>query len=299
MRVLAAAAAALSIGATGCGMMFNGISQSVEVTASDPEAEIISNGTVVGKGKATVTGSPSDPPSVFVRGKDGGTVQVPIESSVGAGWVVLDVICGLTIIGLAAPLTDAMFDGWTSLDGPVDVKVVKAAPRAPRSIEYAKVTASDPSGYAATKAARTAAPARAPERDAPEASTPPVAPVLDDVALEAALVRLQKSFMTLNSICRGYDVSQPTCLARGKEAADAAAEAVEAAKALSGSTRKEIAARAKEALGVIEALQVDVAGSKPLRVRTPEGETGHSLERGSAALAALDAEWRKARAKSK
>jgi hypothetical protein len=128
--------------------MFNGPVQTVEVRASDPHAEIIANGTVIGTGKAEVTGSPTDPPVVYVRAKDGRTARAPIESSIGTGWVVLDVICGLTIIGIAAPIADATFNGWASLDGPVDVKLEPASPRPKRSIEYAVLVPEDATRYA-------------------------------------------------------------------------------------------------------------------------------------------------------
>ena len=134
--------------ASSCGAMFDGPFQAVEVRADDPNAEIIVNGAVAGKGKANVTGSPTDPPSVYVRGKDGAVKRVPLEGSVGAGWVVLDVICGLTIIGLAAPIADAMFNGWSSLDEPEVVKVEPGRPRAKRAIAYAPATAEDPKRYA-------------------------------------------------------------------------------------------------------------------------------------------------------
>jgi hypothetical protein len=143
-----AAAALLAVASSGCGAMFNGPFQTVEVRASDPEAEIIASGSVIGKGSAQVGGSPTDPPVVYVRGKDGRSARVQIESSVGAGWVVLDILCGLTIIGLAAPITDAAFNGWSSLDTPPVVKLDPAGPRPKRDIEYAALTPEDPARYA-------------------------------------------------------------------------------------------------------------------------------------------------------
>jgi hypothetical protein len=145
---LAALIAALGAFGTGCGALFNGPVQTVEIKSTDPQAEIITNGTVIGKGSAQVTGSPTDPPVVYVRGKDGAVARVDLEGSVGAGWVVLDVLAGLTIIGLAAPICDAAFNGWSSLDEPDVVKLSPARPRPPRNIAYGTASAEDPARYA-------------------------------------------------------------------------------------------------------------------------------------------------------
>jgi hypothetical protein len=140
--------AALAVANTGCGALFNGPVQTVEIRSSDPQAEIITNGTVIGKGSAQITGSATDPPVVYVRGKDGAIARVDVEASVGAGWVVLDVLAGLTIIGLAAPICDAAFNGWSSLDEPDVVKLEPARPRPQRNIAYGTASAEDPARYA-------------------------------------------------------------------------------------------------------------------------------------------------------
>ena len=145
---LAAPIAVLGVLSSGCGALFNGPVQTVEIRSSDPQAEIITNGTVIGKGTAQITGSPTDPPVVYVRGKDGAIARVDLEGSVGAGWVVLDVLAGLTIIGLAAPICDAAFNGWSSLDEPDVVRLEPAGPRAPRNIAYGTASAEDPARYA-------------------------------------------------------------------------------------------------------------------------------------------------------
>ncbi len=144
-RVLVALAA---VPMAGCGALFNGPLQTVEVRTADPQAEIIANGAVVGRGKAEIVGTPTDPPSVYVRGADGALARADVRSSVGAGWVVLDVLAALTVVGIAAPLVDGMFGGWYSFDGPVDVELEPPRARPKRDIQYATATADDPKRYA-------------------------------------------------------------------------------------------------------------------------------------------------------
>jgi hypothetical protein len=145
--IKAAVGAALAL-TTGCGAMFNGPFQTVEVQTADPNAEILSNGTVIGKGKATLTGSAAMPPVVYVRDTSGGFARYEVESSVSGGIVVLDILCSLTIVGIAAPIADGMLDTFRSLDDPEGPIAIPAVAKRPaRTIEYAKESAPNAAMY--------------------------------------------------------------------------------------------------------------------------------------------------------
>ena len=179
----------------GCGVMFNGFSQTVEVRTTDPEAEIFSNGALVGKGAALVSGSPLDPPAVVVRGRDGALQRATTEATFDAGFLVLDLVACATLVGIAAPIADGVFDGLRSLDGPLVVEVKPLEKRAPRVIEYGtpKIQggAARPLTPPLASAAPTPRPAVSPApRPAPAGSAPRPAPAavgdgLDTVTLVA------------------------------------------------------------------------------------------------------------------
>lgn len=143
------AAMTMALVSGGCGAIINGPLQTLEVRAADPKAEILANGTVIGTGKATLTGSPAGPPVIFVRDEQGGLVRYQFETGVSAAAIILDILCSLTIVGVAAPISDAMLDTFRYVDEPEQPIVVKKPEqRAARAIEYAKESAFDAALYA-------------------------------------------------------------------------------------------------------------------------------------------------------
>jgi hypothetical protein len=112
----------LSVFLGGCGAVFNGMNSTVTVRSDTPGAEIIVNGGVAGKGSATFTTSNHVEQTVMVRAPGRETQIVQLKPSVSAGAVICDVLWSLTIIGIAAPISDALLDTFEGL-GPRDVNV--------------------------------------------------------------------------------------------------------------------------------------------------------------------------------
>jgi len=126
----------------GCGAMINGMTQTIEIRTADPKAQILKDGTVVGTGTATVGGSPSVPPVVYVQDATGNVTRFQAESSVSVTAVALDILWSLTIVGVAAPISDAMLGTFSGLDDPEEPIVVERSARRARTIQYANYASS-------------------------------------------------------------------------------------------------------------------------------------------------------------
>lgn len=141
---------ALCTTASGCGAMINGTRQSIEIKATDPKARILQDGTVVGTGGATVSGSPAAPPIVFVEDSQGNIARYVPESRVSATAIILDGLWCLTIIGVAAPISDALMGTFSGLVAPSQPIGVPQGPPRTRRVEYAVPAAAEPAPSTST-----------------------------------------------------------------------------------------------------------------------------------------------------
>lgn len=123
--------------ATGCGAMINGTQQTITVKAADPKAEMFVAGAKVGTGSAQVTGSPALPPVVVIRDSTGAVTRFTPDTEVSGIAIGLDVLWCLTILGVAAPISDALMGTFSGLEEPDAPIAVPPAPARQRRIEYA------------------------------------------------------------------------------------------------------------------------------------------------------------------
>jgi hypothetical protein len=115
----------------GCGATFNGMNGTVTVKSDTPGAEILVNGGLAGKGSATFTTSNHLEQTVIVRAPGYEPKTVALEPKVSVAAVVCDVLWSLTIIGVAAPLSDLALDTFEGI-GPRDLNVTLSPKRTAR-----------------------------------------------------------------------------------------------------------------------------------------------------------------------
>ena len=109
MRSLLVAACATVSLAGGCATLLNPQQQAVNIQSTTPGAEILVDGMAVGRTPARIPLSTNQGHTVTVRGANG-EMSCRFESSVGVGWVVLDVLLS------PAWLVDLATGWWKSLD---------------------------------------------------------------------------------------------------------------------------------------------------------------------------------------
>ncbi len=108
MYRLVALMTAFSMG--GCATLFASDTTGVTVTSNPSQAEVWVDGARVGLTPARVELSNSSEHVVIVRSAYG-EMSCPLYKSVGAGWVILDVLFGIWPI-----VIDAITGSWYSLD---------------------------------------------------------------------------------------------------------------------------------------------------------------------------------------
>jgi len=141
MRPHAAVALSLALsGGTGCGAMINGTVREVTVRSTTPGAEVYVNGGLAGKAPATFkTGNAADQ-RVTVHAPGYEDKDVVLESKVKPVPIVLDILCSLTILGVAAPISDGLLGTFVALE-PKEMDVTleparAAGPTPVRQISY-------------------------------------------------------------------------------------------------------------------------------------------------------------------
>lgn len=108
---LIGAAGLVLLTGSGCGVMFNGGAKVVTVvTTGEPRgAAFVNGGLMAGaaNGTSTIVASGAGPAGVVAAapGRKVKRIEIPTEPDVGA--IVCDILCSLTIIGIAAPIVDA------------------------------------------------------------------------------------------------------------------------------------------------------------------------------------------------
>lgn len=106
--LLAASTLALS---SGCATILKGSRESLTVVSQPAGAKVQINGIDVGNTPLTTRVNGTNDQLVMVR-KDGyETRTILVASSVGAGWIVVDFLCGVLPL-----LVDAVTGDWKSLD---------------------------------------------------------------------------------------------------------------------------------------------------------------------------------------
>ncbi len=106
--LLAASTLALS---SGCATILKGSRESLTVVSQPAGAKVQINGIDVGNTPLTTRVNGTNDQLVMVR-KDGyETRTILVASSVGAGWIVVDFLCGVLPV-----LVDAVTGDWKSLD---------------------------------------------------------------------------------------------------------------------------------------------------------------------------------------
>jgi len=97
--------------AAGCATVFKGKTESIEVASNPPGADVFINGQLMGTTPATIKVNGTVQQSLEFR-KDGYQSRaVMVTSSLGGGWLVLDIIFGLVPV-----IVDAATGNWNSLD---------------------------------------------------------------------------------------------------------------------------------------------------------------------------------------
>lgn len=104
-------AACMLLGTTGCATFLNSKYQNLAVTSDPSDARVSINGTLVGK-TPLVTRVNGTKEQIIEISKEGyATRMVVVTTSIGAGWIIADVLTGF------APLiVDAATGSWNSLD---------------------------------------------------------------------------------------------------------------------------------------------------------------------------------------
>lgn len=104
-------ASVMSIASGGCATILNDDTRLVTIQSNPPGAQIVVDGVPAGVTPATIPVSNSDDHHIVINGP-GGAQGCFLESHVGAGWVVLDII----LLPLLVPIiVDAITGEWASL----------------------------------------------------------------------------------------------------------------------------------------------------------------------------------------
>jgi PEGA domain len=99
------------LGTTGCATILKGKYQSIAVSSEPSDARVTINGNYAGK-TPVITRVNGTKEQVVEVSKDGySTRTMIVTTSVGAGWIVADFLCGVLPM-----LVDAITGDWNSLD---------------------------------------------------------------------------------------------------------------------------------------------------------------------------------------
>lgn len=101
----------ISIAFSGCAAIFKGSNSSLNATSDPSGAKVYVNGEPYGKTPITLRLKSSKTYTIEFKKEGYETVTRNISNSVGAGWIVLDVLCGLVPV-----IIDAVTGAWYDLD---------------------------------------------------------------------------------------------------------------------------------------------------------------------------------------
>ena len=112
MKILAILLAASTLFlSTSCATILKGSRETVDITSDPSGARVQINGIDVGTTPVSAKVNGTDDQLIQVRKEGFDSRSMMIRSTVGAGWVIVDIICG----GLPL-LIDAITGDWKSLD---------------------------------------------------------------------------------------------------------------------------------------------------------------------------------------
>lgn len=101
----------VALSLVGCATMFSGGRQQVQVTSRTEGAEVMIDGAPYGRTPAMVALDNTKSHTIVITRDDGETFTCALNSSVGVGWVILDILGGLFPV-----IIDAATGKWKSLD---------------------------------------------------------------------------------------------------------------------------------------------------------------------------------------
>lgn len=96
---------------TGCATLFTGDRETIQVSSVTPGALVTVNGSPYGQTPTSVSVDKTENQTIVVTTPDGRSFTCTANSSVGVGWVILDIVAGLIPV-----LVDAATGKWKSLD---------------------------------------------------------------------------------------------------------------------------------------------------------------------------------------
>jgi hypothetical protein len=94
-----------------CATIFKGTNQEVAFRSDPQKAEVWVNGLKIGETPVSIKLESKKTYQIEFRKEGYKAVQKTISNHVGAGWVILDVVCGLVPV-----IVDAATGAWYSLD---------------------------------------------------------------------------------------------------------------------------------------------------------------------------------------
>lgn len=170
---------------SGCGAIFHSSQQIEIVTKPEDKAVAYAGGTelapTTAPGRFTtrvfLNVPMSGTPVIIAPGKR--IAQADLERQTSAGAIVGDVLWSLTLVGIAAPISDGLLGTFSKTGSPVDVQLVPDSPDANPMPTYAIAgstipAADEPVAIASpAKAAASASAVPAPPPEPPPAPSPP------------------------------------------------------------------------------------------------------------------------------
>jgi len=113
--------ATLLVSATGCATILNRKQSKLSVTSEPDGAEVFVNGMRMGRTPIVLELAANQSYAIEYRKPGYETITRVVNSKVGAGWLILDIVCGLVPV-----VVDAATGAWKHLDQKaVNVVLVK------------------------------------------------------------------------------------------------------------------------------------------------------------------------------
>jgi hypothetical protein len=109
IKILSAAFVCLLVG--GCATIFKGNASKIDLNSNPQGAQVFVNGNLMGETPVRLKLESKTTYSIEFKKEGFKTKVVNVQNHVGAGWIVLDVICGLVPV-----IVDAATGSWYDLD---------------------------------------------------------------------------------------------------------------------------------------------------------------------------------------
>jgi hypothetical protein len=112
---------------TGCGAVINGLVTKVKLERPSPDVVYVVDGVRIAQDKSEVTIWNDREHTVVALAPDGRFAEMRLVQKFGAAAVPLDILWCLTILGVAAPLSDLLMNTWFYI-APDHVALIPTAP---------------------------------------------------------------------------------------------------------------------------------------------------------------------------